>query len=292
MTEVREKYGSPIKIKEFDYGINAFLSPHNRRIRLMEYKGPKLDRALGKLEQIASRHEFATKIFAKVRLKDKEEFQRNGYRIEALITGYYNGEDALVMSRFLDRKREDVPREMAEQEENVERIVLVTRGNYNLQQLKLPGGYRFVIAASSEHFQQLAQLYRKVFETYPFAIFDPGYLEETAHTHIVYGLVYDDNGDLVAAASAEINHKYNNAEMTDFATLPSQRGKGLALRLLKKLEGEARERGIKCFYTIARSCSVGMNKVFKKAGYQFTGKLIKNCNISGKLENMSVWCKY
>jgi len=79
--------------------------------------------------------------------------------------------------------------------------------------------------------------------------------------------------------------------MTDFATLPSERGKGLASILLNNLEEEARKRGTEYFYTIARSRSFGMNKVFKRAGYEYTGKLINNCNMCGEIENMYIWCK-
>ena len=79
--------------------------------------------------------------------------------------------------------------------------------------------------------------------------------------------------------------------MTDFATLPSERGKGLAAILLNVLEEAAKNRGIKYLYTIARSRSMGMSKVFKNAGYELTGTLINSCTICGQFENMHIWCK-
>ena len=154
----------------------------------------------------------------------------------------------------------------------------------------LPDGYTFTITTEKKHYNDLASLYKKVFETYPFPIFDPDYLKKTAESNIIYGIIYNGEGIPVGAASAETD-RYKNAEMTDFATLPSERGKGLASILLRSLEEEAENRGIKNFYTIARCRSLGMNKVFLKGGYKFTGKLINNCNICGDMENMAIWCK-
>ena len=51
------------------------------------------------------------------------------------------------------------------------------------------------------------------------------------------------------------------------------------------------ERGMHVLYTIARAISTGMNVTFAKAGYEYTGTLINNTNISGQIENMNVWFK-
>jgi putative beta-lysine N-acetyltransferase len=79
--------------------------------------------------------------------------------------------------------------------------------------------------------------------------------------------------------------------MTDFATLPSQRGVGLAKHILAALEGDMAERGIHNLYTIARARSAGMNRVFYNRGYAWTGTLVNNCHIAGQFEDMHVWCK-
>jgi putative beta-lysine N-acetyltransferase len=79
--------------------------------------------------------------------------------------------------------------------------------------------------------------------------------------------------------------------MTDFATLPEQRGRGLANRLLAELEQVAAAEGIRTAYTIARAYSFGMNITFAKNGYQYAGTLTRNTQISGELESMNVWFK-
>ena len=96
--------------------------------------------------------------------------------------------------------------------------------------------------------------------------------------------------EAVAAASAEICRRYRNAEMTDFATLPSQRGFGLAQHLLAALEDDMLESSIPNLYTIARARSAGMNRVFYNRGYSRTGTLVNNCHIAGRFEDMHVWC--
>ena len=283
-------YGKVIKVEEKEkFNIEVSISPHNKRLRLVSYSGPSISEAVEKLNEIAGEYDFATKIFTKIKAEDKNYFLEKGYEQEGTITGYFNGTDALVMSRFLTAKRKKTRPSVYEKEVNI--LKTVKEMEKKAASHPLPDGYKFIIAVEKEHFADLAGLYKKVFETYPFPIFNPEYLEKTSRTNIIYGVIYNKRGQAVGAASAERELLYNNAEMTDFATLPSERGKGLASILLLELEEEARKRGVKYFYTIARSRSLGMNKVFKRAGYKFTGKLINNCNMCGELENMYIWCK-
>ncbi|MEJ2200580.1 MAG: putative beta-lysine N-acetyltransferase, partial [Desulfuromonadaceae bacterium] len=138
--------------------------------------------------------------------------------------------------------------------------------------------------------KQMADLYRDVFASYPFPIHNPDYLIETMVSHVIYYGLWDD-GQLVALASAETDMRGQNAEMTDFATLPEYRSKGLASYLLAQLEETAAKRGIQTAYTIARAYSYGMNITFAKQGYIFSGTLTHNTHISGELESMNVWHK-
>jgi putative beta-lysine N-acetyltransferase len=98
-------------------------------------------------------------------------------------------------------------------------------------------------------------------------------------------------GSLIALASAEIDRRNENAEMTDFATRPDCRGRGLANYLLAQAETAAEQLGVKTAYTIARAYSPGMNITFARNGYTFSGTLTHNTQISGKLESMNVWYK-
>lgn len=84
----------------------------------------------------------------------------------------------------------------------------------------------------------------------------------------------------------------SNIEMTDFATLPEYRGNGLALYLLQKMEHEMRKRNMRIAYTIARAVSCGINIIFAKRRYKYSGTLLNNTNISGNFESMNVWYKF
>ncbi len=82
-----------------------------------------------------------------------------------------------------------------------------------------------------------------------------------------------------------------SAEMTDFATLPDYRGFSLASHLLSEMEQNIVDEGIETGFTIARAASIGMNVTFAKGGYEYSGRLRNNTNISGDIESMNVWYK-
>ena len=66
---------------------------------------------------------------------------------------------------------------------------------------------------------------------------DPSYIKKCMKEHTIF-YIFTFEGEIVSAASAEINHFYHNAEMTDCATLPEHRQFGLMKHLLIKLEEE------------------------------------------------------
>jgi putative beta-lysine N-acetyltransferase len=100
-----------------------------------------------------------------------------------------------------------------------------------------------------------------------------------------------EGGELVAAASMEPGGAPGAVEMTDFATLPSHRGEGLATVLLSRMEDAAREARERVAFTIARAVSFGMNITFARRGYRFSGTLVNNTQIGGAIESMNVWYK-
>jgi putative beta-lysine N-acetyltransferase len=101
-----------------------------------------------------------------------------------------------------------------------------------------------------------------------------------------------ESGRITALAAAEIDRDHQNAEMTDFATLPEWRGKGYAGVLLDHIERKAGEFGLKTVYTIARASSKGMNAVFQNRAYTFSGLLKNNSQICGAIQSMTIWYKH
>jgi len=136
----------------------------------------------------------------------------------------------------------------------------------------------------------IAACYDAVFETYPFPIQDPTHLRGEMEAGTRYFAVWE-AGVPVAASAMEPGGAPGSVEMTDFATLPSCRGKGYATRLLTFMDEVAGRTGTRIAFTIARAVSFGMNITFARRGYAFGGTLVNNTQIGGSIESMNVWYK-
>jgi putative beta-lysine N-acetyltransferase len=237
------------------------------------------------MDQLAEMHGYS-KIFAKVPADSRAAFDAKGYVKEAGVPGYYSGrKEALFMCKyFSERRQEDTQIED-------DRIISTARDKAgDFRKHELPEGFLIRVCTEAD-LPAMARIYAEVFPTYPFPIHDPAYLKKTMEDNVVYFAV-ENEGGIVALSSSEIDFENRNAEMTDFATLPQFRGMGLSTHLLLKMEKEMNKKGILTLYTIARAASYGMNTVFARLRYEFTGKLVQNTNISGNLENMNVWYKH
>jgi putative beta-lysine N-acetyltransferase len=258
---------------------------HSNRAYLMNLAPGDLPGILPFLDTLARTRGY-TKIFAKVPANAEALFTQNGYAVEAAVPGLLRGkEDVLFMGKYFcpDRINEEKPVLL--------QGVLEAALEKVTAQADLALEPSFVCRQTRpDEVERMAELYRRVFSTYPFPIHDPDYLKETMESHVLYYGIWEEE-KLVALASAETNLKGQNAEMTDFATLPDYRGGGLANYLLTRMEEEIREFGIKTAYTIARAYSFGMNITFARNGYEFCGTLTNNTEISGGLESMNVWFK-
>lgn len=259
----------------------------NDRIYLMKYDSRDRASIVADLDQLAVSQSYS-KIFVKVPQTETKLFLEADYREEARIPGFYQGEiEYVFMGKYFTEDRS-----LQKEETRIQEVLAVAMSKEPLTQETLgqrPEGISLRVLAQ-EDAPAMAEVYREVFETYPFPIHDPAYLKETMVEHVVYfGAFHRDR--LVAIASSETDREGLNCEMTDFATLPPYRGKNLSLHLLWALEKAMAEDGFKTFYTIARAVSYGMNATFAKAGYHFGGTLVNNTNISGKIESMNVWYK-
>ncbi len=228
------------------------------------------------------------KVFAKLPQERAAEFLKLGFRQEARVPGFYHGDEAAVfLCAYLDpaRRREASGEELDE--------ILQLALSRQSPASALPPDLQRPLAlrpCREEDIDQMADIYRRVFPTYPFPIHDPDYLLQTMRTHVDYfGITAGDQ--LVALSSAEMDRNSGNVEMTDFATLPDWLGNGLAVHLLWHMEEAMRRLSIPTAYTIARAASPGMNITFAKMGYQYGGRLINNTNISGRIESMNIWHK-
>lgn len=275
MTDIVEKWRSSL-LQHGEY---------NNRVYLMKLADADGKEIISYLNQLAKSHGY-TKIFAKIPGRLKYEFDADGYVQEAFIPQFYQlQEPVCFMAKFLNEDRKTDP--------NLERIknVLETAKAKaaEIDQVKLAPQFSFQIATEDD-IPQMVTVFRKVFATYPFPIHDPEYIKKTMNRNVRYFLICKDE-QVVAVSSAEIDFQGKNVEMTDFATLPEYRGMGFALYLLYQMETAMKKTDIRCFHTIARAMSYGMNITFAKRGYKYSGTLVNNTNISGQLESMNVWYK-
>ena len=256
----------------------------NDRIYLMSLKGDA-SVTIDKIKELAKSNGYS-KIFCKIPKSTAPVFFANGYLLEAFIPKFYNKqEDVFFVSKFLNSDRLL----------NIEKAQLLSLNNLlsnkpERKTKKAINGYTARRLDKSD-VEQITQIYRDVFVTYPFPIHNPGYILKTMEENIQYYGVEKD-GKLVALSSAEKDINGGNAEMTDFATLFSHLGNNLSGLLLYIMENEMEKQGIKTLYTIARLDSIPMNKTFLRFGYEYSGTLIKNTNIAGKIESMNVYYKH
>lgn len=275
----------PAQVKGRGFAASIFLSPLNQRVQVLDYEAEDLSAMVACLASRARESGFG-KVFLKAPHGDKPSLEDAGMCCEAVITGYFSGQPAAVMSLFLNEDRRHRP--CADEEDEILQKIRERPADASVP--PLPDGYTMNPVELGDAVE-VAELYHTVFASYPFPITDPDYIRTTMRENVRYRIVRDNRGTLVGAASAETDPDHSNAEMTDFATLPDQRGLGLAQHILDALERDMSDQGIDNLYTIARARSAGMNRVFYNRGYELTGTLVNNCHIAGQFEDMHVWCR-
>jgi lysine 2,3-aminomutase len=242
----------------------------------------KLDKSdfpdiLEKLDSLAKENSY-TKIFAKVPDYAKNEFLNSGYLLEASVPGKFH-----FMGKYLSDERgkwgnkdliDDVLRKAQSPAEPISDLV----GDFKFRQL------------GKGDMEDMINLYKKVFDSYPFPIFKKDFLQACMDDNTYYYGVFDGD-NLVAISAFDAYPEDSSAEMTDTATLKDYRGRGISQFLLAKMDSAAEEKGLKILYTICRAVSYGINRVFFKAGYTYAGTLPNNTQISGNIESMNVWYK-
>ncbi|AOH56353.1 putative beta-lysine N-acetyltransferase [Peribacillus muralis] len=255
----------------------------NQRLRLDDYRG-HFQAAVKRALAIAKEQNF-TKVILKARQEDLSAALAQGFMLEGIMSKYFKGNDAYCMAFYLtdERRTSDF---WIKEDKIIEAACAVPRLK---EKQPIPEDYvlRF---ATGEDARELAKLYRTVFETYPTPMNDERYIEKVIEEGTVFSIIQY-GGSIVSAASAEVNERYHNAELTDCATIAHHRKHGFMKVLLTALEEELIRKSIFCSYSLARSLSMGMNAVFYQLGYQYGGRLTKNCNIWDKYEDMNVWGK-
>ncbi|MDP2216718.1 MAG: putative beta-lysine N-acetyltransferase [Methanolobus sp.] len=261
---------------------------HNDRVYLMTLSSSDFDPihpVLEAMESLASENSYS-KIFCKIPSSLKGDFLSVGYVEEAHIPGFFGGsEDASFMCRYFSQSR------MHDESsgENCKVLDIALGRQDEQKEVRLPVNANCDICTPAD-VGEMADVFREVFPTYPFPVFDPEYLLQTMSEGFVYFCIRTE-GRIVALSSCEMDTENRTVEMTDFATLPAYRGRGYSHFLLSEMEREMLRSNMLLAYTIARARSYGMNIVFCSNSYRYAGTLVNNTNISGGFESMNVWYK-
>jgi putative beta-lysine N-acetyltransferase len=257
----------------------------NNRVYVMRLDPADIPGIIRFADALALREGYS-KIFVKVPESSVDLFTASGYIREAMVPCFYRGtEPAIFMAKYFEASRKEVsdPAIVSQVLEGATSHAIT--GSFQ----PLPPGFSLAVAGEDDA-PGIAALYRLVFETYPFPIFDPAFLRESMQGDVRYYIVRNTH-TLAAVASCEIDTRNRNIEVTDFATNPIFRGRGFASTLLHTMETEMKKEGGVLAYTIARATFPPINMVFSAAGYRFGGLLPNNTNICGAMESMNVWYK-
>jgi len=262
------------------------LDPHNKRIKVYQIPSEELFFPLKQeLEKIAQANQCEKIIFycREDELDPLEQLSNCDH--EGKINGFFQGDDAYIYSLFLSPERN---KPIAKEEE--ERVMQIVENDQKwIKEIVLPEEFT-MRSANIEDAPHMAELYDAVFETYPTPMNDAEYIAEMMESDVYFTIV-EHQDTLVSACSADLFPAYNSAEMTDCATLPEYRGKGLLSHQFRHLEQKMRELGVQTLFSYTRALSVGMNLINARHGYEYTGRMLQNSNISGKLEDMNIWVK-
>ncbi|MEN6327225.1 MAG: putative beta-lysine N-acetyltransferase [Syntrophomonas sp.] len=268
--------------KENEYsvikGIKVFRDYTNQRLKILDYKCIS-DNLVKDMIDLA-RYEGFGKLISNCRSAHLMPFISNGFIIEGIIKGFFIGEDAFCISCFINPQRQASP--LSSEADSI----LYRCMNHSE---RLSHQYK-IRPAQVKDIPKMIQLFTTVFESYPSPVFSREYLEKAMSEQVLFKVAEED-GKIVSIASADMD-KYNlNAEITDCATYPEYRGKGILVSLIESLETDLKVKGFLTAYSLARAINPGINKALSRQGYKYGGRLLNNCHICGGFEDMNIWSK-
>ncbi|HEY0840408.1 MAG TPA: putative beta-lysine N-acetyltransferase [Vulgatibacter sp.] len=278
-------YGLEQEIAGEGYRARILFDAYNRRLKVLDYQVEDYRAFAEKLGFLADANRF-DKIWILARPKDWERFVRRGYVLEGALRYALRGKTAYMVCQFRSNRRLRSP----ELRKEIDLLEEILSRKARATPRRLPAGYRLDYARE-EDLDGILALYKRVFETYPSPLTHREYLVDVLHRGSIFRVVRNAEGDVAAVASAELSPSNLSAELTDCATHPSERGRGLMSVILRALEQDLRRMGYRCAYTLARAPSFGMNAAFHALGYEFNGRMINNCDIYGSFEDMNLWAK-
>lgn len=146
------------------------------------------------------------------------------------------------------------------------------------------------VLAMPKDAERLANLIDQTFDDYPTPSHDPNYVRAQIESGVPFRYIEED-GIMVACASADLVPDALTAELTDCATLPQHRKKGYMMALLTDLMWDLEQRDYHSAFTYARARVPGINILFKRLGFKYCGCIHQSCRIGEGLEDMNMWIR-
>lgn len=258
----------------------------NQRLKILSFEGSNYFDFVTRIKEVAQQKQLG-KVLVNAKQERTAALERAGYIREGTIPGYFMGVETFCYSYFTDPSRAK-SMYLAKEDE----ILHGVTGNRDLGKTEelLPANYELREIREADVLN-LVDLYKEVFASYPSPLFNPKYIRKVMHEQVYFMAVFDKEGLPVSAGSADMDLVNLNAELTDLATHKKARGLGLATTIIKALEKEMWQRKIKCLYSLSRAGIPGVNRALYKLGYTYQGRLLNNCHIGGKFEDMNIWVK-
>jgi putative beta-lysine N-acetyltransferase len=242
---------------------------------------PALARALVDAARDHGRGRIA--LFAPSVLRD--ELTREQFVHEATMPGFYGGtEDCVVMGKAIDPARAELsePEAVAA----ADAILKQKTGSTPPEHRPTPA----TRPATEADAPAIAALVTQTFDRYPTPTGVPSYVAQQIREGIPFRIVREGD-DVVACASADLICSARTAELTDCATRPDQRGRGLMQGILSDLMDDMRSMGYPTAFTLARASVPGINLAFWRLGFVWRGQMRSSCRIGGGIEDMNVWSR-
>ena len=205
-----------------------------------------------------------------------------GMTREATMPGFYDGrEDCDVFGYAIDpsRSRLAAPQAVGEVDELIGKVK--------------PGRDRAAPPterAATADAEAIAALVADTFQHYPTPTGNTAYVADQIAAGTPFRIVRDGDA-VVACASADLVRGACTAELTDCATRPDQRGRGLMQGLLSDLMDDLRALRYPTAFTLARASVAGVNLAFQRLGFVWRGQMTRSCRIGGGIEDMNVWSR-
>jgi len=260
-----------------------YLDHANKRVVITDLNNISVQN-IKRIIHFSSKEHFG-KIICKCDSTSFEIFAEAGFTLEGKIDGYFKGQDGFCMSYFISSERKicsNFPKKELLVKQCLDRKnKFVYTGNNTMYCIR---------DAAETDIKEMVQLFSAVFSTYPSPVYEEEYLNKTMKEKVLYKVALYD-GKIVGMASADMDKENLNAEVTDCATYPEYRGRGILSNIIYDLELELKNRGFITLYSLSRAINPGVNIVLSRHNYKFTGRLINNCNICGTLEDMNIWVK-